>query len=89
VAVVFADVVTCRSVQMKGFDAEVVGLAEGDAARIRAYRDEFFRAVESVDTPPEVARGMWSEDHVALVFTPVELYDQTPGPGAGERVAGR
>ena len=87
VAVVFADVATLRTIQLKGFDARVLPLAEGESAEILAYRDAFFAEIGKLDTPLSVAMGMWTDGHVAVEFTPAELYDQTPGPGAGSRVA--
>jgi len=91
VAVVFSDPRNHRTIQLKGTDAretttepvvdEKIALAYGKSFAALlvelGYRNVMAQTLLQVDTP----------DLAAIVFTPVELFDQTPGPHAGQRVA--
>jgi hypothetical protein len=81
---VFTDITTFRSVQVKGTvtgDPQPPGPA--DAATLRRYEERFGPALESVGHPPRLLARL----HPAAVFAASvvieSLYDQTPGPSAG------
>lgn len=89
VAVVFSQPSTHRTIQLKGSDARLVRITAADrtiaSRHLEAwvqeltgigYRDDFARAV----------RGQAAQGMVAIAFTPTAAFQQTPGPGAGERL---
>lgn len=87
IAVVFSEPSTHRTVQLKGKDAVVGGLEDGDLLLIAAYRDGFAREVCQFGFDELLIQTMLfypSADIVSLNFTPSEAYSQTPGPHAGE-----
>lgn len=91
VAVVFSEPSTHRTVQLKGTDAEVGGLLEGDLQLIDAYRSAFVRELAPLGYDEVKIRTLItypSADIVSLSFTPSEAYSQTPGPRAGEPLRG-
>jgi hypothetical protein len=59
---------------------------DADRDRIAAYRDRFRAAVREIGVP-SVDRLVIRADQV-LRLVVEEIYEQTPGPGAGARVAG-
>ncbi|HEY8609549.1 MAG TPA: hypothetical protein VIM12_20725 [Noviherbaspirillum sp.] len=87
IAAVFSQPSTHRTVQIKGRDARLVPLAEGDQALLERYRKAF-----AADLAPlgfqevQVQALVTCADVVAVAFTPAEAYVQTPGPNAGERL---
>lgn len=86
IAVVFSEPSSHRTMQIKGFDAAIGELQEGDLQRIRAYRDAFAHELEPLGFPQAVIRTMLSfppAGIVAITFTPLEAFSQTPGPKAG------
>ncbi|HEX7646842.1 MAG TPA: hypothetical protein VF450_05485 [Noviherbaspirillum sp.] len=87
IAVVFSMPSTHRTVQVKGKDAVVGGLEDGDLQRISDYRDGFARDVSLIGFDELLIQTLLfypSADIVSLNFTPSEAYSQTPGPRAGE-----
>lgn len=86
IAVVFSEPSTHRTVQIKGRDATVGGLMDGDLQRIAACRDGFTRDVGLIGFDELLIQTLLfypSADIVSLNFTPSEAYSQTPGPNAG------
>jgi hypothetical protein len=87
IAVTAADVRTLRSMQLKG---RALGLDETTAAdreRWDRYREEFFTDILETDgTPRELTDRFAPDDVVACTIEVDELFDQTPGPGAGARI---
>ncbi|RZI42724.1 hypothetical protein EGT07_12065 [Herbaspirillum sp. HC18] len=86
-AVVFSEPSTHRTVQLKGRNAEVRGLAEGDIQAVAAYRAAFARELGPLGYDELLINTLLSfppADVVSIVFTPCEAYSQTPGPRAGE-----
>jgi hypothetical protein len=93
VAAVFSDVRSFRSLQIKGRDGRAVAF-DGKDARERA--DHYRRTsgeLLALGYPAGPAQGYFSApdgaDFVTLAFTPQDVFQQTPGPGAGERLAGQ
>lgn len=83
-AVVFSEPPTHRTVQIKGRDARVVPLAEGDLARVRAYRDAFAQCLAFLGFTETMVRTLLDcpdADLVALAFTPLSPI-VAPPPGA-------
>jgi hypothetical protein len=89
IAVTGADVRSLRSVQLKGRVTALAPLSHADRARVGWYCDTFFEAVRELDgNPRELLDRLVPSDFVACVVAVDEVYDQTPGPGAGGRLSG-
>jgi hypothetical protein len=87
-AVMVETISTYECYQIKGILARIVALATEDHARIRSYRQAFFKNLTNIGLPPTLSAGMLPEPPDAFIgveFTPTEIFRQTPGPGAGER----
>jgi hypothetical protein len=89
IAITGADVPTLRSMQVKGRSLGIESATEPDRERARAFMDAFFGDIVDTDgiEHSTVAR-IAPPDVVACVVLVDELYDQTPGPGAGASMAG-
>ncbi len=90
VAVLVTDITTYRSVQWKG---RVVASGErrtpGDLALMHRHVDAFVAASPRVGIPGELAPRVFPVDVMPLVIEVDDVYDQTPGPGAGRRLRRR
>ena len=89
VAVVFSQPSTHRTLQFKARDARLGEATPQDWALASQYQQAFAREVEPLGISKEFAMaimGWRPADLMALHFTPVEAYDQTPGPRAGTRL---
>ena len=87
IALTGGDVRTLRSVQVKGTARDLQPPTAADLDRSRAYCDAFFGAVEETDgTPRSRMDRLRPVDLVACTVDVDEVYDQTPGPGAGARM---
>ena len=77
---------TCRTLQLKSVDAQVLPADSADYARIIAYQDGFVRQTMSLGYLEAVVRStiqLQLHDLAAIRFTPSSAFMQTPGPGAG------
>jgi hypothetical protein len=87
VAVTGADVRTLRAVQLKGRVRRVGEPDDDDLLRMSAHSERFFAAVEDIDgTPERLLKRILPRAVVAVDFVAEELFDQSPGPGAGAAV---
>jgi hypothetical protein len=87
IAVVFSEPPTHRTVQLKGKDARVSPMLDGDLRIVESYCDAFVQSLEPLGYSPPTIRTMLAyrpDDLVAVSFTPAQAFSQTPGPGAGE-----
>ncbi len=85
-----ADVRTFRSVQWKGLVATVEPPTADDLALAEAHTARFFDAVHRTDgTPLELLDRIRPLEMMAVEMVVDEVYDQTPGPGAGAALDGR
>jgi hypothetical protein len=73
---------TYRTLQVKGHDARRIEWPEGDPIPL-AHREKFMSEVEVLGLPRTITGSLWSTRFVAIGFTPTDIFDQTPGPGAG------
>ena len=89
-AVLVTDITSYRSVQWKG---RVISSGEqrtpGDLALLHRHVDSFSEASPRVGIRSEFVARLFPLDVVPLVIEVDELYDQTPGPGAGRRIGTR
>jgi hypothetical protein len=87
IAVTAADVRTLRSMQLKGRALGIEETTDADRERWGRYLDAFFTDLRETDgTPRELTDRFAPDDVVACTIEVHELFDQTPGPGAGARI---
>ncbi|WP_243302578.1 hypothetical protein [Geothrix oryzisoli] len=85
-AVVFSEPSTHRTLQIKGGDARLAPLGEGDLACVEAYRAAFAQCLVFLGFTEVMVRTLLDcpdEALVALTFTPSALFNVTPGAQAG------
>lgn len=89
VAVTAADVPTLGARQLKGF-VRASGAPTPDELELAAqHRDAFFAEVQRTDGEPlELLHRLYPTSMWTWVIEVHELYDQTPGPGAGCALGG-
>ncbi|MVW76446.1 hypothetical protein [Pseudomonas xionganensis] len=88
-AVVFCRPSSHRTLQLKGHDACLVELAPGDVERASVHVQAFAEDLLPLGYAEPFARathGFCTEQLCALRFTLSDLFDQTPGPRAGQRL---
>ncbi len=80
---------THGSYQLKGTLLETREATGEDHARIAAYQETLWKALAEL-VPEDMAKryvlGMVTAPATAITFRVEDVYAQTPGPGAGERV---
>jgi len=86
IAVTFSLPTTYRGVQMKGVAGEVGEPSAAQLERVEAHVEAFVEQTVQVGLTPEQGRRFSRGPLVAVTFDVIELYDQTPGPGAGARL---
>ena len=88
IAITVTDVETLRSAQVKGRVARFEAATDADA---RAHERSFTALTEALQradgTDPELFRRVKPGSLTAVIATLDEVYDQTPGPAAGARLA--
>lgn len=84
VAITSCDVKTFFSVQMKGRALVVEPPDAHDLLAAETWGDAFLGAVVAIDGYTRPQLEQWRRRDLVVVLVQVEqLYDQTPGPGAG------
>ena len=74
---------TYRTLQVKGRDAHPLPWPEHEEVA-RAHALAFFDQLVAVGISRELAVGFYSHHRfVTFAFTPLEIYEQTPGPTSG------
>ncbi len=88
IAVVVTRPRTHETLQFKGRVREIVPLSDEDRAEMTAYQDSLAEELGSFGCRREFTCQLLagSEHAVAVVFEPVEMFDQTPGPKAGRKL---
>ena len=85
-AVVFTEPHSHKSMQVKGNDARVTGLEDGDWSAISAHADDLVAEICPLGYPEPLIRKMVEctpQQVLAVRFTPTAAFGQTPGPRAG------
>jgi hypothetical protein len=85
-AVVFTQPSTHKSVQVKGNDARITPLEDGDWPVVSAHADDLVAEICPLGYPEPLIRKMTEctpQQVVAVRFTPTAAFGQTPGPRAG------
>jgi hypothetical protein len=89
IALTAGDPRTLHAVQLKGRVGEAEPATDVDRAAVVRYCDGFFTAVQEADgTDRGLLERMVPRDFVACTVLVDEVYDQTPGPGAGAALTG-
>lgn len=85
-AVVFCLPSTEQALQIKGREVRCEALLADDAARVARHAEAFAVQIEPLGYTREFAGGYHTApaDLVALSFAPVAIFEQTPGPQAGQ-----
>ena len=79
------DVIDLRSVQLKGRSTGVDVATAADRARADEYTEAFFGDAQATDGGARsLLDRLLPRDYVACTVAVEELFDQTPGPGAGK-----
>ena len=91
VAVVFSEPHSHRTVQVKSARTQQRAAVPEDQPCLARYLRAMAHEIGRVGFDAELVRAMLAyrlDDLVAVSFTPDEAFDQTPGPKAGQRLAG-
>ena len=89
IAITGASVRTLRAMQLKGRALAVEAASLADTARAERYCNAFFGDIVDVDgLDRTVVERMTPVGYVACTVAVEQLFDQTPGPGAGARLPG-
>ncbi len=86
-AAVFSQPSTHTSVQLKGREAVAASSRASDVQIAKRYVDAFVADALHLGYPEDIIRTLlWSEpaELVAMTFSPIAAFLQTPGPRAGE-----
>jgi hypothetical protein len=87
VAITAADVRTLRSTQLKGRSQGVDPPEPGDTERAARYCEAFMIDIMDTDgTPRDLLERIVPGAYVPCRVVVDDRFDQTPGPGAGERI---
>ena len=92
IAVTFSLPTNYRTFQLKGRHVRTAEPESMDLAVVERHRDAFGEVNASLGQPREAIEAFWRaeiETSAALVrisFEPDQVFDQTPGPGAGRRL---
>lgn len=89
IALVASDPPTHRTWQIKGDEIAACTLAEGDAQLVRQHVHEFARVITTLEFSPAFGHALYqhhADELVSISFLPRELFEQTPGPRAGQKV---
>lgn len=91
-AVAFCRPTTDQTLQIKTVDAEVVALQRDDYRTLADHTDKLIAEIGAIGFPETIVRPLFGcspSDAVAVRFSPSAVFDQTPGPNAGARLAGQ
>lgn len=79
---------THRACQLKGTVLSVRPATDAERPEIDRQRDALYRDLESIGIPSAMFAEWRVWPSMALEIEVQELYEQTPGPGAGDRLQG-
>ncbi|MDD3763667.1 MAG: hypothetical protein PHP86_10295 [Nevskiales bacterium] len=89
VAAVFSEVVSHRTLQIKASSAVVRAPTRADHAAVDRYLERFATRLDAIGFTPRFVSALFSfdaGDFMVVEMRPEEIYSQTPGPGAGQRL---
>jgi len=82
---------THETLQFKGSVRDIRPLSAEDRIEMEEYRESFVQELGVIGYNRQMASGVVAgpEDAVAVVFEPVAIFNQTPGPKAGTQLENR
>jgi len=83
IAVVFEEILSHHTVQVKGRVTEMRPADESERALVERSITGFFAQVEAVGGPPSIVRKRRRWPCRAVTFAVGDVFEQTPGPKAG------
>jgi hypothetical protein len=89
IAVTFSLPTNYRTFQLKGRHAQAAEPDSMDLAVVARHRDAFAAVNEPLGQPRQQVEAFWRAEIetsavlVKILFVPEQVFDQTPGPGAG------
>lgn len=86
IAVLFDRPTSHRAIQLKGRFVSSRRARVAERAEVERQLAGFVRELETIGIPPAMSAGWQSWPCVAVVFRITDCFEQTPGPGAGERL---
>ena len=92
IAVTFSLPTNYRTFQLKGRHATAAEPDGTDLAAVERHRDAFAAVNEPMGQPRERIEAFWRAEIetsavlVKILFVPDQVFDQTPGPGAGRSI---
>lgn len=90
VSATFSHIGSHKTLQFKSRNASVDLLNPDDSRTIDLYERNFGESIFGIGFSRTVIRGFFAiaaEDFLAIEFAPEDLFQQTPGPNAGSRIA--
>jgi hypothetical protein len=86
IAITFSRPVDHRSIQLKGKCSGMRPCTDEERAMQERYRAAFAEQLQVVGLPRAISMQVRCTPSVAVDVTIAELFEQTPGPGAGRRI---
>lgn len=92
IAVTFSLPTNYRTIQLKSRHATAAEPDGADLAMVERHRDAFAGVNEPMGQPRQAVEALWRAEietsavMVKIVFLPEQVFDQTPGPGAGRNL---
>ena len=89
IAVVITNPLSHHTLQIKGCDAVVAPTEGDDLAVVDASRRHFGAIIKTLGYAEDYNNRLFhaaSGDVCRIIFTPDDIYQQTPGPDAGKRI---
>lgn len=92
IAVTFSLPTNYRTFQLKGRHAKTAEPNSTDLTFVERHRDAFAAVNAPLGQPRELVEAFWRAEIetsavlVRILFVPEQVFDQTPGPGAGRRL---
>lgn len=86
---VFCQPSTNRTLQIKGLEARIEAFPAADRALVDRHLDALVAEIRLLGVPEAIVRTIFCydiADLVAVSYRPSEIYAQTPGPKAGEKI---
>ncbi len=89
IAIVSLEPISHRTLQIKGRATSVRDAGDEERAMIEAQIGAYFRSLEPIGLPMRLTDRFvrWPATAIDLIVD--DVFDQTPGPGAGERAEAR
>lgn len=87
-AVTFSRAIDHRTVQLKGNAAVVRAARPDEEAVTQQYLETWGAAVELIGMPRSTIKRLWAWPSVVVEVDVEAIFEQTPGPAAGVKLAG-